>query len=603
MKGIKDIDNNKNLRGKRGKIIRCDIEDNKCYDSPDNSSQDSRNSIFTKEKKKEKRKNWSFLDWNENGIPRSYKDAILNASKYLKDRILTELVQKQYSLLTDEAPRRKVIREINGGFIRVIDFRKLKYSDIVNKANLLIKRFSFTTAEISFFKKHNIKYRTLIHRYDWLTSKRLAFDFFREIIYPNFKRIPTQCEIEKAGFSGYWARAYRKLDLTLNDIIIGAGFSPKIEYKYNYEGWDLEKHIEFFYEDILPNLRSNYGFGLNEIPTSGQIDSSEFRGFRKSLKRLGYTYNDFIKDLGFKPHWEVIYTQNTYKALLDYFREVIYPNLSEIFELDENEAPSYEEVEKYYRGFLSSIERFNKKYSDLVSSLNLKSRQEISQRIGILDHDLLKLFISDVINRQELTPIYFTETEVFYPQKGYRIDGLIILNNVFLRHMETRFNILIKNRPELRIFLSNLYIKLKSKDYLLIDFSLGFFRREKIHKNLVARKTLKYRNLPNSLLLLVGTRWDSNKLYLELPSSIRYKTKQVKMDDTRLISPFLFEKIVGIPKNHLGTFYDIIQLSAEKDIYGLEQLLKIFEQKNIKKYGTEDFIRLRKQKTLDFFSF
>ena len=591
------------MRNKRGKIIQCDTKDNICNNSSYNSSQNSRNSTFIKEKKKEKRKNWSFLDWNENRIPRSYEDAILNGSRYLKNIILTEFVQKQYSLLTDEAPRREVTRKVNGGFIRALDFRKLKYSDVVNKANLIIKRYDFTTAEISFFKKHNIKYRTLIHHYDWLTSKRLAFDFFRKVIYPNFKKIPTQCEIEKAGFSGYWARAYRKLDLTLNDIIIGAGFSPNIEYKYKYTGWDLEKHVEFYYEEILPNLRLKYGFGHNEIPTSNIINSSEFRGFKKSLKRIGYTYNEFIKYLGFDPHWEVIYTQTTYKGLLNYFRETIYPNLSEIFELDENEAPSYEELEKYYRGFLDSIGRFNKRYSDLVADLNLTSRQKISQRSGILNHELLKLLISDVINRQESTLIYFTETEIYYPQQGYRIDGLIMINNVFLKHMKSSFNILIKNRPELRNFLTNLYTKLKSKDYLLIDFSLGFFSRKKIHKNLVARKTLKYRKLPNSLLLLVGTSWDSNNLYFELPSSIRYKTKQVKMDDTSLISPFLLEKIIGIPKNKLDTFYEVIQLSAENDICGLEQLLKIYEQKNIKKCGTEDFIRLRKQKTLDFYSF
>ena len=217
-------------------------------------------------------------------------------------------------------------------------------------------------------------------------------------------------------------------------------------------------------------------------------------------------------------------------------------------------------------------------------------------------HNSISLLLYSIIFL-EFIPIYFAETEIFYPQQGYRIDGLIILNKVFLRHMESRFNILIKKIPELRNFLSNLYIKLKSKDYLLIDFSLGLFKKDKKHKKLVARKTLKYRNLPNSLLLLVGTRWDSNKLYLELTPRIRYKAKQVKLEDTRLISPFLFEKIVGIPKNYLDTFSDIIQLSAEKDIYGLEQLLKIYEQKNIKKYGTDDFARLSKQKILDFFSF
>ncbi len=548
-----------------------------------------------------KRQNWSFLDWNENGYPRYYKDAILNASRYLKDKILTKLVQKQYSLLPDEAPMREVMRIINNKFIRALDYRKLNYGDIVKKANLFIKRFNFSKAEISFFKKHNIKYRTLIHRYDWLINNSLAIDFFREVIYPIFNKSPSEDDIEKAGFSGYWKRAYNTLGLNLNDIIIGAGFTPNIEYKYSYVGWDLEKHIKFFYEKILPNLRLKHDFGLKEIPKSGQIDKSEFRGFRKSLKRLDYTYNDFVKYLGFDPHWEVIYTQTTYKGLLNYFIEIIYPDLSEIFELDENEAPSYEEVEKYYRGFLNSILRFNKSYSDIVSYLNLNSRQIINQRIGILNHDILKFFIPDIINGQNLTPIYFTETEIFYPQQGFRIDAIIIINNTFLKHLKTRFKKLVEEIPELRNFLSNFYYLLASKDYLLIEFSLGFFKRNKLHKNLIARKTSKYRNLPNSLLLLVGTRWDSYKLYFELPSSIRYKTKQVKMDDTRLVSPLLFEKIIGIPENHTSTFYDIIQLSAEKDIYSLEQLLKKYEEKNIKNFSTEDFIRLRKQKTLDYF--
>ena len=60
---------------------------------------------------------------------------------------------------------------------------------------------------------------------------------------------------------------------------------------------------------------------------------------------------------------------------------------------------------------------------------------------------------------------------------------------------------------------------------------------------------------------------------------------------------------MGILKNQLDTFYGIIRLSVEKDIYGLRLLLKTWEQKNVKKYGTEDIIKLRKQKALDYFSF
>ena len=107
-------------------------------------------------------------------------------------------------------------------------------------------------------------------------------------------------------------------------------------------------------------------------------------------------YKNRIKKLGFDPHWDVIYRQTTYKGLLDYFLKTIYPNLSEIFELDENEAPSYEEVEKHYRGFLNSIGRFNKKFSDVVSDLNLTLRQKITQQIGRLNHNILSLFIFGV---------------------------------------------------------------------------------------------------------------------------------------------------------------------------------------------------------------
>lgn len=60
--------------------------------------------------------------------------------------------------------------------------------------------------------------------------------------------------------------------------------------------------------------------------------------------------------------------------------------------------------------------------------------------------------------------------------------------------------------------------RIGESNFLLLDFSNGFFKRGKANIEFIARKMMKYLDLPDSFLLCVGINWSETvlqkKLYL-----------------------------------------------------------------------------------------
>jgi hypothetical protein len=474
-----------------------------------------------------------------------------------------------------------------------------------NKLNPIIlvinKNKKFTMNEVYFLKKNNIKIDDLKTRYDWIKNKSIASRFYREVIYSQFKRIPTTREIHKMGYTGFMAAVKRNLKIGMTDLVKEAGFTPSFEFKYEYKNKSICDLQEFFLNTIYPSFKIKNNLEENKPPTSEQINLSEYRGLLNALKNKDYSYNEFIISMGFKPNYEILYHDKSYSEIKNLFRKEIIPDLKEKFELDNNESPSYNEIEKYYRGLLKTLNRFDKTYLDLIKDLDLTPRQLFEKTLGETNHEALRLLLSKFMNHDRTVPNYYSETKILYSSRNLKIDGLIINNPKFSKNVISRLKTLTDIDINHETQINNLIRNIKYKDFLLFDFSNGYFYKNntKLRTELIARKILKYHELDKSLLFLVGTRWPYNESMRNLPFALGYKNKSISTKNTLLISPFFFGKIIGINGENLRIFNSIISLNEKGNLNGINDLLEDFNKSHIKILNTDHFKKFLENSSLN----
>ena len=477
--------------------------------------------------------------------------------------------------------------------------------DRISKVNPIVlfinKNKRFTMNEINFLQKNNIKIENLKTRYDWVKNENIASKFYREVIYSQFKRIPTTRELHKIGYTGFMAAVKKNLKIGMTELVKKAGFTPSFEFKYEYKDKSLTDLQKFFLNEIYPNFKLKKNLEENQPPTSKEIGLSEYRGLLKALKNKNYSYNEFIRSMGFKPNYEIIYHDKSYSELKDFFTKEIIPDLKEKFELEDYESPSYDEVEKHYRGLLNSLNRFDKTYLDLIKDLNLTPRQISEAELGKTNHEALTFLLSEFMNHERTIPNYYSETKILYPVRNLKIDGLIINNVNYSADVRDRLKNLINIDKKYKNQIKNLMSNIRDKDFLLFDFSNAYFKRNntKIRTELIARKILKYHELDKSILFLVGTRWPYKQSMRNLPFALGYKNKNISTKDTWLISPFFFSKIIGLNGENLRKFNNIISLNQEGNVKGIKEILEDFNKNNIKILSTSHFKKFLKNSSLN----
>ena len=294
------------------------------------------------------------------------------------------------------------------------------------------------------------------------------------------------------------------------------GFEPLKEFKYKSKNF-LEL-IDIFVKVIYPDLKRKYNLEDKQAPLKEQVDKG-FSGFRNAIRRLGYKLSDIYITLNFKQKYWQIYNKKSYNELLTFFKEIIQPTLLDIYDFSENEAPSYEEVEINYRGFIEALNRHGKKLSDVIEDAGYIPRK--FSNLGVVTHSLMNLLLSYRINNQDFPSTYYSEVELFSSSK-HRIDGFLFVSipliSFFNEQIKT-FYPKITNKQESEDLLL-LLRKLEGKQHLLFDFSNAFFKRNKINSEVIARKVKKYLDYPSSFLILIGTNWSHLRLIKRLPFSV-----------------------------------------------------------------------------------
>ena len=457
----------------------------------------------------------------------------------------------------------------------------------------------FTKNDIEFLQKNDINIEDLKSRYSWVENEKIAAQFYREVIHSQFIRIPTTLELHKSGFSGYMNAVRKKLRIGYTELVKKSGFTPQYEVRFKYDDKNFSDLQEFFTGKVYPELRTRHGLEGFQPPTSTHISSSEYRGLLSALKKLGYSYNEFIKNIGFKPKYEYIYKNKSYSELKTIFKEQIVPDLNEKLKLKSKsehfETPSYDEVETYYRGFINTIDRFNKSYIDFVKDLGLNPRQTFEAELGVANHEALKFVISESMNHDKNRFNYYSEIKILHPKRNLQIDGLIINNTSFSKDIKRKMeNFNIRETQA-----SNLIKEIPKKDFILFDFSNGYFCRNNIIRTeLIARKIQKYHNLDNSLLFLVGTRWPYQKSIRELPRVINNNNTNISTQNTFLINPSLFSRLVGLEGESLRNFNNIISFNEKRDLEGIKEIIDEYKERKIIILNTDHFKNALKNRSL-----
>lgn len=207
----------------------------------------------------------------------------------------------------------------------------------------------------------------------------------------------------------------------------------------------------------------------------------------------------------------------------------------------------------------------------------------------------MNLLLSHFINRDKIPYKYYSEIELFYPSTKHRIDGLLFVTKSLLKCI----NINVKTYC-IRSRLSNkeknlvdiLIRSIEKSNFLLLDFSNGFFKRGRANSELIARKMMKYLDLPNSYLLCVGTNWIGKTLIRKLPISLKYKDRNFSTNNTAFISPFLLDVIFGFDFLTSDILKNIISSNIARKHGDLKKIIHSTTIiKKLKFYYTDDFLK------------
>lgn len=538
---------------------------------------------------------------------------------------------------------------------------------------------SFKERELEFLKRNNINLKDLKTRWEWVKDKQIAIDFYREVIYPIFNRVPKKDEIDRMSYRGF-RNAIRRIDMTMNEIIKLAGYKPLFELKYKdmnyndlieyfkeiiysdvkvklslekgkapsvgdlerkelgyrgfinrvrivskelgitknilgtfmkkvglepvkelfYEGMDFPELFDCYIKNIYPKLKQEFKLKPNQAPLKEHI-VKDYSGFLAALRRKGYNLTDLHLAVGFGSKNLRIYAKKSYSQLISFFKKVIQPSLQDIYDYPIEEPPSYEEVERHYRGFLLAIKRHEKKFSELVKESGFSPRD--FSKLGVVTHCAINSLLSLFINQVNVPFNYYIEVILFYPSSMHRIDGLIFVSNSFLNHLNVSIKDYFKSHSinkKKKDLILNLINHISKSKILLFEFSNGFFKRGTTNIELIARKVSKYLDFPDSFLILVGTLWEDKNLIRRLPLSIKYRNRNISTKKAVLISPTLLSVIFGLIKESNEKLEEIIFSNKSEDVNKLKDIVKTIEaNKSLKIYSTEDFLRKLPKTTLE----
>jgi hypothetical protein len=441
-------------------------------------------------------------------------------------------------------------------------------------------------------------------KYNKMNFQELVEFFLNEIIpdllnqeFLKQNQTPSLEDLNNAGYRGFIDRIY-KLNKSYNELLCTINLAPNKVFQYR--GKSYQDLLDIYDSEIYPNLKKKYYFNDNEYPTKEQIQE-DYSGFLQKLYKQGNSYIDLVKEKGYRPNYEFLYKDKNYSELLEYFYNEIQPTLQEIYDFPSDAAPSYGEVEKHYRGFLAALGRLDKKFSEIIKDSGLSQRA--FEDLGKATHKALNLLLSQFINQEKLSFNYYTEVELFYPSSKHRIDGVFIVNPKLVNYIMPNINRIIKEIPldeKRRNLISGFIDRVFRCNYLLIDFSNGYFRRGDINTELIGCKMQKYLDFCNSFLLLIGVNWEGDDLIQSLPFSVKNKCMNLSTKKVALINLSFLCELLNFDNETKNLLAEITLYNNLEDIENLKRLINRLDRNpNLKIFSTKEFFNYLQKTRLD----
>ncbi|MBD3212941.1 MAG: hypothetical protein GF311_10065 [Candidatus Lokiarchaeota archaeon] len=338
---------------------------------------------------------WNFLDWSEDGIPRTYEEALENAAHYFLQNIYTERFKEFFSILEGIAPTYEQINEFyDGNFYCALNYRNIYYSDLMNLVGL-----KFTNKS---------KYDFLSWSEDGIPrtyeeALENATNYFLEEIYYNLKErlgieeliAPSLADLRDNGYESFVSGIFGKR-IHYSEVIDKAGLRFKPSKWSSFDWQNGIRTREEAFQNIINYFNSNINteaFRLNSniiegfAPSLSTIQDYYGGGFYGAISQRGFKYSEIVYYLGLR-HSHI--TDNIYK----------FGELS--FKYDHNFVSNHTLLADILLEYFKQFEKVNFPFSIFKSSLYRASFFKFRGTVDnwILSDDIFNFF-SDYIKYSE----------------------------------------------------------------------------------------------------------------------------------------------------------------------------------------------------------
>lgn len=161
----------------------------------------------------------------------------------------------------------KIINTIANFFARTKNFDiKSRFYDI-----------TFSDEEEAFFKRENLDINKLNSKWEWVSSRPdLASKYYKEIIYQQLNRIPSEAELLELGYRGFLG-ALKKIGKSIEDLREDAQISGSAGYRIKQEPYKYE---------IVAFLKQLYQTEPWKIQDYGNISKREEQVINSILDKI-----------------------------------------------------------------------------------------------------------------------------------------------------------------------------------------------------------------------------------------------------------------------------------------------------------------------------
>ncbi len=418
-----------------------------------------------------------------------------------------------------------------GGFREKLREIGTTYNELVKKAGFIpssellfpklpqmgVSADTFSYNESVFFKKHNVDYPELPSKWEWVDKHpELIGPYFKEVIYPEYGRVPTTRELGNSPYGRLRDKLFEK-GMKWNEFIQSLGYIP----------YDKGKHVV-----------KEEGFS--------ELELQFLNNHNINLTRLRYK-------------WE--WMEKNPQLIIDYFKEVIIPYFGRV--------PLCKEVGDNFGGFMDFLTNLDTTCISAMLRAGFKPNpKELSSVVGTKGHQLIGYLLSTSFEKLNIK--YFYEPYIYSDRKP---DGVFVITDSILKYFMSNLNFLRKLNMDIAFiekkkfiaidYTSNLrYSNLLEKiekyqhpDVILIIVGLYWNFKKEIYNFTSRPNILKY---PNNVKII------SSDVFSKIFKNFKYSKKFNKILNLIQRLDILTLEKIEFDKNKLNDTQDLRKYLKEK---------------------------------------